>query len=199
MASDRKILYHPYNIMMVLLLSALTMVFVGLSAAYLYTRFSSHEAPIKVPLIFLFNTLILFLSSICLRFAKKYYLEDETDRYKFALVFTILFTLIFMTLQYIGWKELLLINPNLAKGNMAAYVYAISIIHFIHIIGGLPFMLAFIINAMVKMREPVSVLIYFSDPLKRMKLRLLTLYWNFLDILWMYLMLFFWINYFIKI
>ena len=45
------------------------------------------------------------------------------------------------------------------------------------------------------MKEPVSVLVYFSDPEKRLKLRLLTIYWHFLDGLWIYLVLFFWVNY----
>jgi cytochrome c oxidase subunit III len=196
---NRKIYFHPYNIMMVLLLAGLTMLFVGLSFAYLYTRVQSGEAPIKIPTIFLFNTLILLLSSFCLKYAKKFYLDDETQRYKLTLLLTILFTLLFMALQFYGWKELNLQNPNLAKSNMAGYVYTISVIHYGHIIGGLPFMLYFIFNAYRKMKEPVSVLVYFADPARRMELRLVTLYWNFLDLLWIYLMVFFWANYFVKI
>ena len=44
------------------------------------------------------------------------------------------------------------------------------------------------------MREPVSVLIYFSDPEKRLKLRMLTMYWHFMDALWIYLVVFLLIN-----
>ncbi len=195
----RQIYLHPYNIMMVLLLSGLTMLFVGLSFAYIYTRIQSREAPIKIPNIFLFNTLVLLLSSFCLKYSKQFYIQDDTQRYRLTLLLTVLFTLLFMALQFYGWQELHHQNPNLAKSNMAGYVFTISIIHYGHIIGGLPFMFYFIYNAYRKMREPVSVLVYFADPMRRMELRLLTLYWNFLDILWIYLMIFFWVNYFVVI
>ena len=47
------------------------------------------------------------------------------------------------------------------------------------------------------MKEPVTVLVYFSDPEKRLRLRLLTIYWHFLDGLWIFLVLFLLANYFI--
>ncbi len=189
---------HPYNIMMVLFLAGLTMIFVALSGAYLYSRSTSGEAPIKIPLIFLFNTLVLTASSFTLRKAKTYYALDDTKKYQQVLVLTLALTLLFMALQFVGWRVLLAENPNLGNGNMRAYVYAISIIHFFHILGGLPFFIIFTYIAYRKLREPVSVFVYFSDPLKQLRLRLLTMYWRFLDILWIYLIVFFWVNYFIQ-
>jgi cytochrome c oxidase subunit III len=79
---------------------------------------------------------------------------------------------------------------------MRDYVWAISIIHFLHILGGLPFFIVFLYTAYTRMKEPVSVLVYFSDPVKQLRLRLLTMYWLFLDYLWIYLIVFFWGNYF---
>ena len=196
---ENTMLTHPYNIAMVLFLTSLTMIFVGLSAAYLYTRVQTGEAPIKIPLIFLANTVVLYASTYLLKIAKNAYIADNTALYQRSLVFTLLLTLLFGVLQFVGWEHLLAENPNVTNGNMRAYLYAISIIHFLHILGGLPFFIAFTIVAYLNMKEPVTVLVYFSDPLKRLRLRLLTMYWNFLDYLWIYLMLFFWINYFVKI
>jgi cytochrome c oxidase subunit III len=190
---------HPYSIMMYLMLMGLTMLFIGLSAAYLYTRVQTGEPPIKIPWLFVFNTLILYGSSWLLKKAKTFYEQDNTEGYQRALAGTLLLTLLFMVLQYVGWQMLLAQNPTIFKGgNMSAYVYAISIIHFLHIIGGLPFFIIFLITAYTRMKEPVSVLVYFSDPMKQLRLRLLTLYWHFLDYLWIYLMVFFWVNYFIQ-
>jgi cytochrome c oxidase subunit III len=190
---------HPYNIMTILLLAGLTMIFVGLSGAYLYTRFSTHEPPIKMPILFLLNTVVLMASSWVLRKAKTFYLNDDTESYQRSLLTTLMLTVLFIFLQFMAWKQLWLANPNISTGNMRAYIYAISIIHFLHILGGLPFFILFTYNAYIRLREPVSVLVYFSDPLKRLKLKLLTMYWRFLDILWLYLVLFFWANYFIQI
>ncbi len=189
---------HPYNIMMILLLASLTMIFIGLSGAYLYSRFQAGEPPIKIPFIFVFNTFILAGSSVTLDRAKKAYLSDQTLQYQRMLVLTVLLTMLFMVMQYVGWNILLAENPQIGIGNMRGYVYAISIIHLCHILAGLPFLLAFLYVAIVRMKEPVSVFVYFSDPLKQLKLKMLSMYWHFLDILWIYLVVFFYVNYFLK-
>ena len=187
---------HPYSIMMYLFLAGLTMIFVGLSFAYLYTRVQTGEPPIRMPFIFILNTLVLYGSSIMLRTAKNHYLADNTESYRRSLLLTVVLIFLFMGLQYIGWELLKKDNPNLfLGGNMAAYVYAISVIHVCHILGGLPFFLLFLMNAFTKMKDPVTVLVYFTDPVRQLQLRLLSRYWHYLDYLWIYLMLFFWGNY----
>jgi cytochrome c oxidase subunit III len=190
---------HPYSIMLYLLLGGLTMLFLALSGAYLYTRFTMNLAPIKIPFLFLFNTLFLMGSSWMLRKAKLFYKNDDTSGYQRALWGTLILTLIFIALQFVGWNLLWSENTHLLEKTkvMRDYVWAISIIHFLHILGGLPFFIIFLYTAYTRMKEPVSVLVYFSDPMKQLRLRLLTLYWLFLDYLWIYLIAFFWGNYFI--
>ena len=150
--------------------------------------------PIKLPWIFIVNTVILLGSSATMVWAKKCYLNDETENYQQALLYTIILSIVFMISQFFGWRALfsseIFINSNLS----ASYLYLISGLHFAHVIAGLPFLILFLRTAKRKMKEPVSVLVYFSDPEKRLKLRLLTIYWHFLDALWIYLILFFFIN-----
>ncbi len=126
--------------------------------------------------------------------AKKYYLNDRTQKYQNALLLTIIISVVFMIFQVIGWQVLFQQNIFVDTNNSAGYLYVISGLHFLHIIAGLPFLILFLRTAKKKMQSPVSVLVYFSDPEKRLKLRLLTLYWHFLDGLWIYLVLFFIIN-----
>jgi cytochrome c oxidase subunit III len=191
---------HPYSIMMYLFLAGLTMIFVGLSFAYMYTRVQTGEPPIRMPLLFLINTVVLYGSSWFLRRAKMMYEADDTEGYQKSLLATVLVIFLFMILQYIGWEMLKADNPNIFKGgNMSAYIYAISVVHVFHILFGLPFFLLFLYRAYTKMLDPVTVLVYFTDPVKQLELRLLSRYWHFLDYLWIYLMVFFWANYFIQI
>ncbi|MEO1625349.1 MAG: cytochrome c oxidase subunit III, partial [Bacteroidota bacterium] len=103
-----------------------------------------------------------------------------------------------MILQGIGWYQLFADNISITHSNSASYLYVISIMHFLHVVAGLPFLGAFLYAARKRMKEPVSVLVYFSDPEKRLKLRLLSIYWHFLDALWIYLIVFFYLNYFIQ-
>jgi cytochrome c oxidase subunit III len=191
---------HPYSIMMYLFLAGLTMIFVGLSFAYMYTRVQTGEPPIQMPIIFLINTVVLYGSSWFLRRAKTMYEVDNTEGYQKSLLATVLVIFLFMILQYVGWEMLKAQNPNIFRGgNMSAYIYAISVVHVFHILFGLPFFLLFLYRAYTKMENPVTVLVYFTDPVRQLELRLLSRYWHFLDYLWIYLMVFFWANYFIQL
>lgn len=188
--------FHPYNVLLVLLLFSISALFLAFSAAFIYTRVQSHLPPIRLPLIFIFNTLILLGSSGAMIRAKRAYRADDTRGYQRALSLTILLSVVFLVAQFIGWRQLLQQDIFINSDNSASYLYVISGLHFVHVIAGLPFLMVFLWQARNKMREPVSVLVYFSDPEKRLKLRLLTVYWHFIDGLWIYLVLFFWINYF---
>lgn len=190
--------FHPQNVAMVLLLAGLSALFLAFSAAYIYSRVQNQSPPVELPVLFVFNTLILLASSFSLNRAKKCYLFDNTRGYQVALLVTILITLVFLALQFVAWNQLFQQNIFINTSTSASYLYVISIMHFVHVIAGLPFLVFFLHTAHKKMKEPVSVLIYFSDPEKRLKLRLLSLYWHFLDGLWIYLVLFFWINYLIR-
>lgn len=190
--------FHPLNVLLTLLLFSLSVLFLALSAAFIYTRVQSQLPPLLLPPIFLFNTLILLGSSGAMMWATRCYKQDETERYKGALTLTISLSFLFLVAQIYGWSTLFGQQIFIQTDNSAGYLYLISALHFLHVIGGLPFLVLFLWRAHKNMKEPVSVLIYFSDPDKRLRLRLLTIYWHFLDALWIYLVLFFYLNYLIQ-
>jgi cytochrome c oxidase subunit 3 len=177
-----------------LLLLSLTMLFMAFSIGYVFTRSQNSTDGVYLPPIFIINSFILLASSYFINSANKAYKEDDTKGYQKALSVTMLLTILFMVAQVIGWVyfKSLLIGENI--GNGANYLYAISGLHFAHIVGGIPFLSIFLYNAYKKMQEPMTVLLYFSDPVKRMRLQLLTIYWHFLDGLWIFLVLFFLLN-----
>ncbi len=186
--------FHPYNIIMILVLVGVGALFLAFSAAFIYTRVQSDLPPIDLPPLFLFNTVVLLGSSATIVMAKKAYLRDDTTGYQRALLYTIGLSLVFMALQFLAWRDLFSQDIFPHTDNSAAYLYVISGLHFAHVIAGLPFLLVFYFVARKRMKEPVSVLVYFSDPEKRLKLRMLSMYWHFLDALWIYLIIFFFIN-----
>ena len=190
--------FHPYNVLLILLLVGLSVLFLALTISFVYTRVEKGMPPLQLPPIFLLNTLILLGSSATIVWAKRCYLNDNTQRYQMALVATIGLSLLFMIAQIIAWQTLFSQDVFINTDNSAGYLYVISGLHFAHVVGGLPFLAMFLHKARKQMKEPVSVLVYFSDPEKRLKLRLLTIYWHFLDGLWIYLILFFYINYWIQ-
>jgi len=190
--------FHPNNVLLFLTLFGLTALFLSMSVAFVYSRVHNGQPALRLPNIFFFNTLILLASSATMLWAKRSYLQDNTRNYQWALFATMWLSVLFMIAQYIGWYTLFKQNISIVSSNSAGYLYVISALHFAHVIAGLPFLIAFLWRARKEMKEPVTVLVYFSDPEKRLRLRLLTIYWHFLDLLWIYLVLFLWINYLIQ-
>lgn len=197
MVEERNYLIHPHYIALGLLLAGITTLFLGFSAAYLYNRIQMGLEPLQLPILFVFNTFLLIAASITLKYAKTFYKNDNTLKYQQSLGLTLFLTVVFLLSQIMAWKELYSEGVFVNHSNMASYLYIISGVHFAHVVIGIPFLALFLYSSINKMKEPVSVLVYFSDPDKKRKLNLLTIYWHFLDILWIYLVVFFLINSFI--
>lgn len=198
MADDRNFLVHPSYILLILVISGITTLFLGFTGAYLYSRIDQGIPPVKLPSLFYWNTLILLITSGILMWSKHCYRTDNTRNYKFSLFLALIFTILFLVSQIMAWLQLQNADIFLNYNNMSSYLYVISGLHFAHVIGGIPFLVYFLYIAITKMKTPVSVLIYFSDRSKKRKLDLLNIYWHFLDGLWIYLMIFFLINYIIQ-
>jgi cytochrome c oxidase subunit 3 len=190
-------LFHPSNVMLFILLAGLSFLFLALTVAYVYIRVTNGVPPVEVPFLFLLNTVILLGSSYTLVQAKRCYLGDDTEGYQRYLLRTIWLSLLFMVMQTVAWAWLFSNNIHLNSSTTTGFLYVISFVHLLHVVGGLPFLYLFYRTAKKRMVDPVTVLVYFSDPEKRLKLRLLTIYWHFLDGLWIYLVLFFGLNYFV--
>jgi cytochrome c oxidase subunit 3 len=197
MENKNEFLFHPKNVMLFLLLAGLSFLFLALTVSYIYIRVTNDVPPVKLPLLFLFNTVILLGSSRTMMLARKAYIEDDTLKYQHYLLRTMQLSLVFTLSQCVAWWLLLNDNILLSSSTTTAFLYVISFTHLAHVLVGLPFLYLFSRAAKKYMIDPVTVLVYFSDPEKRLKLRLLTIYWHFLDLLWIYLVLFFGINMFV--
>lgn len=195
--ADSEFTFHPKNIMMFLLLAGLTFLFLALTVSYIYIRVTNGVPPVRLPALFVVNTGILLASSWTMIRARRCYLDDDTEGYIRSLKHTIWLSLAFMLMQTVAWVWLFSNNIHLNSSTTTGFLYVISFVHLAHVVAGLPWLYAFYRTAKKRMVDPVTVLVYFSDPDKRLSLRLLTIYWHFLDLLWIYLVLFFGINYLI--
>jgi cytochrome c oxidase subunit 3 len=198
MQPERNYLIHPSYILMFLVLAGITALFLGFSGAYMYNRLEQNIPPVNLPSLFYWNTLLLIASSLSLIWAKKSYQNDHTSNYKQALLVTLILTFSFLIAQIFAWLQLQSQDVFINYNNMASYLYVISGLHFVHVIAGIPFLAYFLFVAVKEMKSPVSVLLYFSEKSKKRKLDLLNIYWHFLDGLWIYLIVFFLLNYLIQ-
>jgi cytochrome c oxidase subunit III len=191
---QNEFLFHPKNVMLFILLFGLAFLFLALTVAYVYIRVTNGVPPVQVPMLFVFNTVILLASSWTMIRSKRRYISDDTLGYQRNLKYTLWLSLFFTLMQGVAWWWLFHNNINLGTSTTTGFLYIISFVHLAHVLAGLPFLIKFYRAAKKNMVDPVTVLVYFSDPEKRLSLRLLTLYWHFLDGLWIYLVLFFAVN-----
>ncbi|MBP7273843.1 MAG: cytochrome c oxidase subunit 3 [Saprospiraceae bacterium] len=187
--------FHSNNILLTLLLIGLTAMFFALTVAYIYSRIQSNIQPIKIPNLFLFNTLIILASDVTMnKVYDSYFAKDKPKLFKF-LNYSLVFALLFVLVQYIAWKQLIAQNIHIHTSSIAAYVYLISGLHAVHVLAGLPFVIWYYLESKKSMKSDELERIYFADISKKIYLKLLIKYWRFLSGLWVYLVLFFFINY----
>ncbi len=78
-------------------------------------------------------------------------------------------------------REKPLLNEiSIFNNSASSYMYVLSFVHLLHVIGGLLFFLALLFSVFVLKREKMN----------NLRLRLGATYWHFVDILWIYLLLF---------
>jgi cytochrome c oxidase subunit 3 len=191
---ERDYLIHPSFVAMTLFLSAISILFITFCGSYIYHRLQMGLQPVDIPVLFYINSIALVASSYTLIMAKHAYKNDDTLFYKKMLMWTLILSVIFMIAQFFAWRQLFANNVAIDSTVLGSYLYLISGVHFAHVGAGIPFLAYFLWVAHTKMKEPISVLLYFSDKQKERALKLLNIYWHYLDILWILLVVFFLIN-----
>lgn len=192
--AEKSFRFHPQNVLLTLVLMGISMLFLALSVAYVYSRVQHQLPPVRLPMLFFINTLVLGGSSWTLIRAGRAYENDQSAEYQRDLVITLILSLLFLTMQIVAWIQLVQQEIFIQSSVSSSFLYALSFLHFVHVIGGLPFMIWFVHHASKKLNQPISALLYFSDDDHWRGLKLLTKYWHFLDILWIFLVLFLGVN-----
>ena len=190
--------YHPYNVMLVFVMLAIGMLFLGIMAAFLYTRVENGVLPIRLPWLFLLSTAVLLACSYFLKKAKSAFENDEPGVFGQSLSTTLWLTVVFLLVQIAAWTWLFSQNLNLKSGQGAGYLYLLSMLHFVHVLAGIPFLWFFLRKFKRQLKSEMGGLLFFSDPEKRLQLRLVSMYWHFLDALWLLLVLFFLMNWLLR-
>ena len=91
---------------------------------------------------------------------------------------------VFAGLQLLGWRELMAQGVLFSGKASGTFVYLISALHVVHVLGGMLYLLALLLRVLHADRDAVRALVYIRNPFHRRQLRLLSTYWHFVDGLW---------------
>ena len=182
---EKMVRQHPFKTYLHIGLIGIGLLFLFCIVAFQLTKTPGFVLPqFQFPKAFVVSTFILMLSSIVLGNITYLYDSDKIVTVKDNLLITLLLGIAFMISQFIGWRELVNSGIKLNGYVSGSYLYVISGMHIFHLFGGLVFIYVEFIRIWQKSKDPVKSLIYLTDPYQKLKLEMIRIYWNFMDILW---------------
>mgnify|MGYP003629463349 CR=1 FL=1 len=167
---------------------SMTMLFAGLTSAYVVSRKRSDWVSFDLPQAFYISTLLIIISSITFMLAKYFIKKDNRLITSFLLLITFLLGAGFIYFQFEGFSALF--NAGLVFAGehstvKSSFIYGITLAHIAHVVAGIIVLLVVLFNHFNKKYSSKDAL----------GLELGAIFWHFVDILWIYLFLFF---YFIR-
>jgi cytochrome c oxidase subunit 3 len=136
-----------------------------------------------MPDLFYYSTAMIVASSAALHLSYKSFLNNKEGLYKGLLVLGFFTGLGFLVLQYLSWKQLNAQEIYMDTNPSASFVFALTLLHALHIIVGVVALMAAMIMAFI---QPYKI-----TALRTLRFEMVLTYWHFVDILWIYLLIFF--------
>jgi cytochrome c oxidase subunit 3 len=168
------------------------MAFGGLTSAYLVRKSAGQWVDFSMPASFFTSTILLLVSSATVHVAHVSNKKGFPLLTLLGLTGTAILGALFCFFQYTGWQELTYAGIYLDGNPSGSFFYVITGMHAVHVAGGVLFLaIAFFrgfwffgikkLKSTFKEEENKSLLI---------RTDLLSMYWHFMDLLWIYLFVF---------
>jgi cytochrome c oxidase subunit 3 len=180
---------NRYRLGMWVALAGITMLFTGLTSAYIVRTASSTDwQPLATPSILFLSTAVIIISSGTLEIARRSLKAKFTGRSPWLLL-TLLFGVGFLSSQLLAWRQLARQGVYLASNPHSSFFYLLTATHGFHLLGGL-LALGYLIIRIHQRRSPYQQVTTKDYAI----FDAVALYWHFMDALWIYLflLLFFW-------
>ena len=164
---------------------SLSMSFAGLTSAYVISK----ERPdwltdFQIPQAFYISLVLILLSSVTFHFAKKSVQKEDNKLGMLFLVTTLILGVLFVLFQFRGFSEIIESGYYFTGSESTittSFVYLVVLMHLAHIFVALISVLVVIYNH-YKQRYTIG---------NTVGIEIAATFWHFVDVLWIYLFLFF--------
>ena len=166
---------------------SLTMSFLGITSGYIVSKERADWlTDFQIPEAFYISLFIILLSSITFYFAKKYVIAQQKKQGMIFLIITFLLGIIFIILQFKGFSEIISSGYFFTGSESTittSFIYLVVLLHLTHMLAALISVLVVIYNH-YKQRYTIG---------NTVGIEIAATFWHFVDVLWIYLFLFFFI------
>lgn len=172
---------HPHKFTLWVAIGSIVMMFAGLTSAFIVKSNQTNWVPVAIPKVFWFSTAAIIISSLTVQMALRSFKQREMRQYRLLIGVTLLLGVAFVVLQWLGFQQLWEQNITFKGGGAGQFLYVIFGLHAIHVLGGVITLIVMFIKAFTGRTK-----LYSSVPVE-----VAATYWHFVDLLWLYLLIFF--------
>ena len=179
--NDQRKKIHPHKFTLWVALGSIIMMFAGLTSAYIVKRDQASWTSYPFPRAFWYSTFVILLSSLTVQMSLKAFKEREMQRYRNMMTATAILGVLFVCLQWVGFRFIWNSGVTFSGSGGGQFLYVIAGLHAVHVLAGVVALIVMFIRA-------YSVKIRSYDPTP---VEIMSTYWHFVDLLWLYLFIFF--------
>jgi cytochrome c oxidase subunit 3 len=176
---------HPHKFTLWVAIGSIVMMFAGLTSAYIVKSGQANWVEVQTPKVFWYSTAVLLISSLTIQSALRSFKQKNMGQFRILLMATLILGIVFVFLQWTGFKWLWNNGVRFEGAGAGQFLYVIFGLHALHVLGGI---VALIVMSAKQYFSKIRS--YNATPVEVM-----SMYWHFVDILWIYLLVFFiWIG-----
>lgn len=172
---------HPHKFTLWVAIGSIIMMFAGLTSAYIVKGSLPGWSEVEMPKLFYYSTAVMLISSLTMQMALKGFKERNMQQYRRLITVTAVLGFGFIIMQVIAFMQLWHAGLKLEGSGAGQFLYIIFGLHALHVLGGAIALLVMFLQAFsarIRNYNPVPV-------------EVVSTYWHFVDLLWIYLFVFF--------
>lgn len=165
-------------------LASVTMMFTSLSSAYIVRSSAANDwIQLPMPRVLLASTVFILASSVTIEVARRKLKAALTKAYAQWLFVTVILGIAFLALQLFAWRQLAAQGIYVSSNPHSSFFYLLTGAHAVHLAGGL-LGLGFLWLRSRRIADETAQL-----EKRQASADAVSIYWHFMDALWIYLFL----------
>ena len=175
---------HPHRFIMWVAIGSIVMMFAGMTSAYIVKKNQGNWLAFELPVVFWYSTAVILASSLTIYLANVALKAGKLVPYKLLITITSILGILFVIMQWTGFQDLEMRGIALIgtqSNSSSSFLFIITGMHMLHVLGGLVALVVLFFRSFWLKKDQLSLV----------PVQIVATYWHFVDILWIYLFIFF--------